>query len=32
VADYDGDGKTDLAVYHDATGYWFIRTVSGSAA
>lgn len=22
--DYDGDGKTDLVVYHEASGYWFI--------
>ena len=24
VNDFDGDGKTDLAVYHEASGYWFI--------
>jgi len=22
--DYDGDGKTDVAVYENATGYWYI--------
>ena len=22
--DFDGDGKTDLAVYQESTGYWFI--------
>src|SRR6185369_9985079 len=24
-ADYDGDGVTDVAVYRQATGEWFIR-------
>jgi hypothetical protein len=24
--DFDGDGRTDLAVFHDATGLWFIRS------
>lgn len=24
AADYDGDGKTDLAVWRRATGQWFI--------
>jgi len=28
--DFDGDGKSDLAVYHPATGAWYIRTVSGT--
>ena len=23
-ADYDGDGTTDLAVYHPATGDWYV--------
>jgi len=22
--DYDGDGTTDLTVYHEPSGYWFI--------
>ncbi|MFC1461167.1 right-handed parallel beta-helix repeat-containing protein [Verrucomicrobiota bacterium] len=26
--DFDGDGKTDVAVYHEATGYWFIKLSS----
>ena len=24
-ADYDGDGRTDLAVYRLSTGQWFVR-------
>ncbi len=24
-ADYDADGQTDIAVYHQASGLWFIR-------
>ena len=24
-ADYDGDGSTDLAVYHPASGDWLVR-------
>jgi hypothetical protein len=24
-ADYDGDGKADIAVYHGASGLWFIK-------
>jgi hypothetical protein len=24
VGDFDGDGVSDAAVYHDATGNWFI--------
>lgn len=27
--DFDGDGKSDLAVYQPSTGNWFIRTLSG---
>ena len=26
--DYDGDGKTDLAVYHEPSGLWFIKRSS----
>jgi len=28
--DFDADGKADLAVYHPATGSWYIRSVSGT--
>ena len=27
--DYDGDGKSDLAVYNETAGQWFIFTASG---
>jgi hypothetical protein len=30
--DYDGDGATDLAVYRNSTGEWFIQPISGTAA
>jgi cold shock CspA family protein len=29
--DFDGDGKTDIAVYHFASGIWFIKPSSGVA-
>ena len=25
IADYDGDGKADLALYEEATGTWMMR-------
>ena len=25
-ADYDGDGKMDLAIYRPSTGQWFVRS------
>jgi hypothetical protein len=28
-ADYDGDGATDVAVYRNATGEWFVAYSSG---
>ena len=31
AADYDGDGKTDLAVWRGATGQWFILRSSDGA-
>ena len=29
--DFDGDKKTDIAVYHSASGLWFIKPSSGAA-
>ncbi len=29
--DFDGDGKNDLAVFHDASGLWFIKYSSTGA-
>ncbi len=29
AGDFDGDGKADVAVYNEATGYWYIQ-LSGS--
>ncbi|MBI3987577.1 MAG: right-handed parallel beta-helix repeat-containing protein, partial [Lentisphaerae bacterium] len=28
--DYDGDGRSDLAVFDDSSGAWYMQTVSGS--
>ena len=25
--DYDGDGRTDLAVFRQSTGQWFVRNL-----
>ena len=25
IADYDGDGRDDLAVYHTTSGDWYVR-------
>ncbi len=30
--DYDGDGKTDIAIYHAGTGAWWIIPSSGTEA
>jgi hypothetical protein len=29
--DYDGDGRTDVAVYRPSTGQWFVKPSSGAA-
>ena len=30
-ADYDGDGRADLAVYHPAAGDWYVQPSAGGA-
>jgi parallel beta-helix repeat protein len=32
VVDFDGDGKTDLAIYRRSTGAWFINPSGGGSA
>ena len=32
LSDYNGDGKSDLAVYDRATGNWFVRSLATNAA
>ncbi|NLE68364.1 MAG: hypothetical protein GX608_13175, partial [Lentisphaerae bacterium] len=27
--DYNGDGRWDMAVYHELTGIWYARDVAG---
>jgi len=31
IVDFDGDKKTDIAVYHASTGVWYINPSSGAA-
>jgi hypothetical protein len=30
--DYDGDGRTDIAVYRESSGHWFILRSSANYA
>jgi len=29
MGDYDGDGKSDLALYQESTGLWYIGSLDG---